>query len=582
VVAVIGTMIGAVVGSAHSSEAVVTDQTVSCLRTTSTSLELGWIGVPDTDLYYVALSVTPEAKPFAIRTTANTSLSLIDLAPDTTYYLSLRSHPETEPTIAWAPGWRAPSAPVKCKTSARPAISDVRRVGELADSSFGLAFDVEAGSTLAAGRFEVGIARAASFELAEATGAWDLADSEYTWAEVEVVARPGNAVAPERISFEATVTGLAAGATYFAKVRPAGGFGEGDSHPEVLRTKTPGMVYTVAHRISEYAEDVDFLENHDAASVEAMPLYLMTCSPEGNCQPWNKTQFTKTDSDWDDCESMLAHICPSQRGIGFNGCVQCIDEHHDEVVAACGNYTDEDKEHPGYPVHYYCGIGWPENLMYFSAITEYCVEHLPAPHADPRWGPGGFAQYTSCNSDEVDAAFNNSARDPTCMCWVWDDRQMSMLPESELNASCGGHMPWFVHEPICNCTRSKEFPESTVITEDSPSYRYVGAMPTFLPWGYYRTPRETFPVRIPMGFNYVFPKAGSCKPGQKPGDDGCQWLRNPSSRMIFGPDLYGSGWDPTFVPDTLTNQSHTRYNIGVFAKATHLHDHLLTRRCCGC
>lgn len=84
----------------------------------------------------------------------------------------------------------------------------------------------------------------------------------------------------------------------------------------------------------------------------------------------------------------------------------------------------------------------PENLMYFSAITEYCVEHLPAPQSDPRWE--GYADYVSCNSDEVDAAYNNSATDPTCMCWVWDDRQMSLLPLTELNAKCSDHMPWYV------------------------------------------------------------------------------------------------------------------------------------------
>lgn len=121
-----------------------------------------------------------------------------------------------------------------------------------------------------------------------------------------------------------------------------------------------------------------------------------------------------------------------------------------------------------------------------------------------------------------------------------------------------------------------------MITDDNPSHHYVGAAPMFLPWGYYRQPQETYPVRIPMGYNYAFPKAGSCKPGQTPGDSGCTWLKHPSSRMIFGPDLFGSGWDDSFIPDTLTNQSHTRYNIGIFDKATHLRDNLLTRRCCGC
>jgi len=37
-----------------------------------------------------------------------------------------------------------------------------------------------------------------------------------------------------------------------------------------------------------------------------------------------------------------------------------------------------------------------------SPITEYCVEHTPAP-VSPQYGAeGGFADYLSCNGDEVD------------------------------------------------------------------------------------------------------------------------------------------------------------------------------------
>ena len=47
--------------------------------------------------------------------------------------------------------------------------------------------------------------------------------------------------------------------------------------------------------------------------------------------------------------------------------MECVDGHHDEVVAACGNYTDADKEHPGFPIHYYCGVGW--------SVTSHSPEH---------------------------------------------------------------------------------------------------------------------------------------------------------------------------------------------------------------
>lgn len=496
--------------------------------------------------------------------------------PSTSYYLTLKSHPDTEPTIAWAPGWREPSAVIKCTTAASPASAPhtVTRLGELDTAMFGVQWMHHD----PAARFELGLL-AVGTVAAEHAG-WASAPAEaWDWSGAQVqlhATEPGLGAARR-----ATVQGLAPGHTYFVKIRAvAAAAATAESDPVPFRTAAAGAVYTTMHRISEYAEDVDFLENHDSASPEAMPLYLMTCSPEGNCQPWNKTQFTKTDAEWDSCEVALANICPGHRGTGFNGCVECIDAHHDAVVAACGNYTDADKEHPGYPVHYYCGVGWPENLMYFSAITEYCVEHLQPEAPDSQWE--GFAQYISCNSDETDAAWNNSARDPTCMCWVWDDRQMSMLTLADLDAKCGSHMPWYVHEPICNCTDSKSFPESTAIVATNPSSEYVGMMPTYLPWGYYQTPGGPYPVKKRRGENYSTPKKGSCKEGQTLSTDGCKWKRTPGARIIYGPDIFGAGWDDTWVPDTPENQTHTEYNIAAFARATHTNDHLMTQRCCGC
>jgi hypothetical protein len=76
------------------------------------------------------------------------------------------------------------------------------------------------------------------------------------------------------------------------------------------------------------------------------------CSPEGNCQPWNKTEFTKTDEEWDSCEDALAHICPGMRGHGFKGCMDCVDTNRPAVVKACGNFTDKDMMHPGMTPHH--------------------------------------------------------------------------------------------------------------------------------------------------------------------------------------------------------------------------------------
>jgi hypothetical protein len=81
------------------------------------------------------------------------------------------------------------------------------------------------------------------------------------------------------------------------------------------------------YRISEYSFDADFLRNHDAASIEAMPLYLMTCDPEGetpdalhsvaqcaalqhdsragDCSPWDARDRSPA---WDACHAEMVAV----------------------------------------------------------------------------------------------------------------------------------------------------------------------------------------------------------------------------------------------------------------------------------
>ena len=193
------------------------------------------------------------------------------------------------------------------------------------------------------------------------------------------------------------------------------------------------------YRISEYSFDVDFLENHDAASADAMPLYMMTCDPTGLCTPWSVDDMTPR---WDSCQEALASICPDQRGGSF-ACLDCMTAATEAVTEACGEWYAQDtlNGEGSYPVHWYCGVGWPESTPAQGPITEYCVEYLPLPPAEeepsPTRGGGaaaavvvssigdgggggggtddgfnddaGFATYLSCNSDEVDA-FGNDPR----------------------------------------------------------------------------------------------------------------------------------------------------------------------------
>ena len=95
------------------------------------------------------------------------------------------------------------------------------------------------------------------------------------------------------------------------------------------------------YRISEYSFDVDFLRNHDSASIEAMPLYLMTCADGHNCSPWDaKLQSPK----WDQCHAAMTLLCPGGRGAAFN-CMECADAHRDQLTEACGKWSDKDSSY---------------------------------------------------------------------------------------------------------------------------------------------------------------------------------------------------------------------------------------------
>ena len=93
---------------------------------------------------------------------------------------------------------------------------------------------------------------------------------------------------------------------------------------------------------------------------------------------------------------------------------------------------------------------------------------------------------------------------------------------------------------------------------------------------------ESYPVKVPSGFNYAFPKHGSCAEGTSLGDGGCKWKRQPGARIHYGSDLFAAGWDPAWVPDTLHNHSHTNYNQAAFKRALDRTNDFLAPRCCGC
>jgi len=250
-----------------------------------------------------------------------------------------------------------------------------------------------------------------------------------------------------------------------------------------------------------------------------------------------------------------------------------------------------------------------------SPPAQYCVEHAPAPaapqfHSDD--DGAGFADYLSCNGDEVDP-FGNAPRDPTCICNVWMDRMIAQQPRSRIEAQCGllgapgtATEAFVGGEVQCNCSGAPQYnqtnPAGAVFLQPAdPSNSYVGRAPVVLPYLYYvrangshafmRDPLEKYPVSVPNGHNYVFPKGGACAEGEAPtggGGGGCRWSRHAPARVFWGDELATVGWDFSWVQDTPSDMSHTLANIARFKRLVADNSTLsvagqfLAPRCCGC
>ena len=330
---------------------------VTCHGATSTTIAVSWDPVDATDAYYVTLSKTASSRPFALQTTTTPSLTIVDLLPSTAYMISVRSHP-SENNIVW--GWRPSTPPLQCSTTSAPN-DRPHRLFVIGDSpqphslQLGWSASVASNSNVseASQTYQVGVRQLGQ------------GNSEWQWSEAPT-------------ALQHTVTGLPPSSTFEVAVRD--GTSGRVSEPLMMRTCAVGALHVRAYRASEYSFDVDFLQNHDAASFAAMPVYLQNggainetaLERSGGGAPWSM----------DGCLSALDALCGEERGESFT-CMACADRHRADVTHACGNFSDGD-DHHGWGVHYFCGIGWPGSSFQRSPVTEYCVEHAPAPQSAPR------------------------------------------------------------------------------------------------------------------------------------------------------------------------------------------------------
>lgn len=538
-------------------------ESLRCGAIASTTLAVSWEPVNATDLYYVEISSSDTEEPFALQTTAFPAATLIDLVPGTSYYLSMRSHP-AQSNIVW--GWRAATPRIKCVTmpARMEAPNSLKRVGD-SPSAHSLVLGWVAADVQRADRH-----RAMSMRPAHVVGVRKLGTSTWRWEPVAMTAS------------QHEVGGLEGGQVWEVIVRDELTGELSDALQ--MRTSTPGAQHVTAYRVSEYTFDVDFLENHDAANQAAMPVYFQN---GGALNESASSGAAATNWTFDECLSQMAASCAPHRGSSFE-CMRCADEQRPAITGKCGKFSDGD-DHLGWAVHFYCGIGWPGSSFQRSPITEYCVEHQAAPQTDPTPGGDGYAQYISCNSDECDGALlptGNLPREPTCICWVWDDRLISHEPKNRTLAVCDPHdkIPW-TRANQCNCSQGASGTEATMLPPDAPMANYVGRSKVYLPYYRYRLPMDTYPVSVLVGDNLSFPKKGACVEGGALGDDGCTWRRLPTSRMVYGPDLLAAGWNVTPVRGVGSIEEELKVtfaNIEVFKAALAKMDSMVTPRCCGC
>lgn len=587
----------------------------SCANATSNSVVVNWASIAGSDVYYVALTASPSPplQPFTIQTSATTYAEVIDLLPNKEFYVTVYAHPQTA-DLVW--DWKQVTMPSACSTLAvkRTVPHTLRREGSLALDSINVSWQAPLDSPLNGFlRHEIGHTQ--KVENARGGGVW-------TWQEI-----------PSHEN-NARLVGLVPDSTYLVRVRAVsvsstkGVEVETNHASDSIELRTGPLVgnYSQVYRISEYQFQPDFLDNHDAGDIDSIPIYVMDHNP---------ITTASISPHWDQCEAALPKILPGMHGEGLP-CLEYAAKHkRDEITAACGNFSTKD-DFVGWDVHWYCGTGWPESVVMSSPMTEYCVHHLPAPTSEKYLSKDGFAAYLSCNGDEVDP-WGNAPKKPMCICNVWMDRMISQEPKSRIQRMCGlkgengtAYEPFVGNEVQCNCSGVNGNPADrdsrggVFLEPADPSNSFVGRSPVVQPYLYYvrqdadfaSHPFETYPKSFPSGFNYVFPRNGSCREDQPLGPpggfellrngslpsngyysgvmndgigDGCAWKRRPSSRVFWGNDLKAAGWNFTNVQDTPTDISHSLKNKALFKNmvsegkpGASTASQFLSKRCCGC
>lgn len=440
---------------------------LTCAAASSNSILVHFDEVEDTDLYYVELYAAPPAPtspPFRIQTAATSPILLDDLLPNVDYFLQLRSHVASAPSIVW--NWRVPASgdAVQCRTAPQSTVAPVglaRVAGNFAEAhAVNLEWRVPGPMiqqlNITSGRaveFDITLQRIGSHDVALQGQGIYFEKVEDGSVHVGVLQQrlrrqaggvPTSAHEAE-LTFQTRIEGLREASSYVATVAVAA-----DEYPSsslattppppnsdafVFRTLASGHNFTEIFRVSEYTTDFDFLPNHDGASFEASSAFLTNTNDD--------SFFNLNVSSPPVTRYCVEHLLPPPTSSSLH--------HH--------RHTDDATTEPSLPLRL----------------------RLPLPS-------DGFADYISCNGPE--AKPRNNREDPICICDVFADRMISLQTASEMDAACGvAPLDPTTHThgaPDCNCSGSKW---------NVPQYSdtYIGAATVWEPYFYYQSPKDTYP-----------------------------------------------------------------------------------------
>ena len=274
--------------------------------------------------------------------------------------------------------------------------------------------------------------------------------------------------------------------------------------------------FTLMLRESEYTDQVDFLDNHNAADTLGLAAFV-TNTVHG---PLNRTgaAFAAVPI----TQYCVEHVLPvplEQNG-GFAQYASC-----NAPEAGC------------YPVP-----GWEQR----------CPLSLPLCSC---WNVSALAHTRLCLY---------RPRSLTCLCRQYPDRIIGHQTLSEVEGQCGvcarsdpespphcSNPPTYGndgeldgHFVQCNCSTAPGI-NATRLLDDSPTANFVGRAPVYLPYGPPPGPwiaPPSYPVSKRCGNNFSLLKRRSCAEGKPLGTGGCTWRRMPLARIMYGAELTAAGW----------------------------------------